>query len=98
MRRIIIILAVTVACICSICSANPIHDLQDNVGVDKFAHVGAGYIIQDQLERNCGFSTLEAFATVALIAYLKEKYVDDDFSKSDIGATAIGGLMYQIEF
>lgn len=98
MRRIIIILAVTVACICSICSANPIHDLQDNVGVDKFAHVGAGYIIQDQLERNCGFSTLEALATVTLIAYLKEKYVDDDFSKSDIGATAIGGLMYQIEF
>lgn len=98
MRRILIIMAVTIACMCSVCSANPIHDLQDNVGVDKFAHVGAGYIIQDQLERNCGFSTLEALATVALIAYLKEKYVDDDFNKSDIGATAIGGLLYQIKF
>jgi len=83
---------------CSICSANPLHDLQDDIGVDKFAHIGAGYIIQDQLERNCSFSTLEAFATVALIAYMKEKYIDDDFSKSDITATAIGGLIYQIKF
>ena len=98
MRRILIIMAICISCMCSVCSANPLHDLQDDIGVDKFAHVGAGYIIQDQLERNCGFSTLEAFATVALIAYLKEKYVDDDFSKSDIGATAIGGLLYQIKF
>lgn len=98
MRKILVIMAVTIACMCSICSANPLHDLQDDIGVDKFAHVGAGYIIQDQLERNCSFSTLEAFATVALVAYLKEKYVDDDFSKSDIAATAIGGLIYQIKF
>lgn len=98
MRRILVIMAVCMACMCSVCAANPLHDLQNDIGVDKFAHIGAGYIIQDQLERNCGFSTLEALTTVALIAYLKEKYVDDDFSKSDIGATAIGGLMYQIKF
>lgn len=79
-------------------NANSLHDIQDNIGIDKFAHVGAGYIIQDQLQRNCDFSALEAFATVALIAYLKEKYVDDDFSESDIAATAIGGLIYQIKF
>lgn len=98
MRRILIIMAVCIACMCSICSANNLHDIQDNIGIDKFAHVGAGYIIQDQLQRNCDFSALEAFATVALIAYLKEKYVDDDFSESDIAATAIGGLIYQIKF
>lgn len=97
MHKMLLILALCLS-LCSICNANSLHDIQDNIGVDKFAHVGAGYIIQDQLERNCGFSTLEALATVALIAYLKEKYVDDDFSKSDIGATAIGGLLYQIKF
>lgn len=79
-------------------TANGLHDIQDNIGVDKFAHIGAGYIVQDQLQRNCGFSTLEALAAVALLAYAKEKYVDDDFSKSDIAATAIGGLIYQIKF
>lgn len=79
-------------------NANDLHDIQDNIGVDKFAHIGAGYIIQDQLERNCGFSTLEALTTVALFAYAKEKWIDDDFSKADIGATAIGGLIYQIKF
>lgn len=79
-------------------NANSLHDIQDDIGVDKFAHAGAGYIIQDQLQRNCYFSALEAFSTVALIAYMKEEYVDNDFSKSDIAATAIGGLIYQIEF
>lgn len=98
MRRILIIMAVCIACMCSICSASSFHDLQDSIGVDKFAHVGAGYIISDQLQRNCGFSTLEALATVTLLAYAKERWIDDDFSKADIGATAIGGLMYQIKF
>ena len=98
MRKILIIMAVCIACMCSICSANNLHDIQDNIGIDKFAHVGAGYIIQDQLERNCGFSTLEAFTTVVLLAYAKEKWIDSDFNKADIGATAIGGLMYQIKF
>ena len=97
MRKILLTLALCVN-MCSICSASSFHDLQDSIGVDKFAHVGAGYIIQDQLERNCGFSTLEALATVTLLAYAKEKWIDDDFNKADIGATAIGGLMYQIEF
>lgn len=98
MRKILIIMAVCIACMCSICSANNLHDIQDNIGIDKFAHVGAGYIIQDQLERNCGFSTLEAFTTVVLLAYAKEKWIDSDFNKADIGATVIGGLMYQIKF
>lgn len=98
MFRKIIILTMLLISICTSCFANSLHDIQDNIGIDKFAHVGAGYIIQDQLQRNCDFSALEAFATVALIAYLKEKYVDDDFSESDIAATAIGGLIYQIKF
>ncbi len=98
MLKRILILAMLVISLSASCLANPIHDIQDSIGTDKFAHVGAGYIIQDQLQRNYDFSALEAFATVALIAYMKEEYVDDDFSKSDIAATAIGGLMYQIKF
>lgn len=98
MLKKLFLTAVCIFCLSSACSANSLHNIQDNIGVDKFAHIGAGYIIQDQLERNCDFSALEAFATVALIAYMKEKYIDDDFSKSDITATAIGGLLYQIKF
>lgn len=63
-------------------NANPIHDMQDDIGTDKFAHAGVGYIIADQLERNAGFSPL----------------VDDTFDKGDIGATLTGPLIYQIDF
>ena len=79
-------------------NANPIHDMQDDIGTDKFAHAGVGYIIAHQLERNAGFSPLEAFATVFALAYVKEKYVDDTFDKGDIGATLTGPLIYQIDF
>lgn len=98
MRKLFFALCCAFFLFISTASANSLHDIQDDIGVDKFAHVGAGYIVQDQLQRNCGFSTLEAMATVALLAYAKEKWIDDDFSKADIGATAIGGLMYQIKF
>lgn len=98
MRKLFFALCCTFFLFISTASANSLHDIQDDIGVDKFAHVGAGYIIQDQLERNCGFSTLEAFTTVVLLAYAKEKWIDSDFNKADIGATAIGGLMYQIKF
>lgn len=79
-------------------SANDLHDIQDNIGVDKFAHAGMGYIITDQLERNVGFSLLEAFATVFALAYVKEKYIDDNFDKGDIGATLMGPFIYHISF
>lgn len=98
MRKLLLALCCAFFLFTATANANGLHDIQDNIGVDKFAHIGASYIVQDQLQRNCGFSTLEALAAVALLAYAKEKYVDDDFSKSDIAATAIGGLIYQIKF
>lgn len=98
MRRLFLALCCALFLFTATANANSLHNIQDDIGVDKFAHAGAGYIIQDQLQRNCNFSALEAFATVALIAYMKEKYIDDDFNKSDIAATAIGGLVYQIKF
>lgn len=79
-------------------NANPIHDMQDDIGTDKFAHAGVGYIIADQLERNAGFSKLESFATVLALAYVKEKYIDDNFDRGDIGATLVGPFIYNISF
>lgn len=80
------------------CFANGLHDLQDSIGTDKFAHFGMGYVITDQLQRNVGMSTLEAIATTAFISYAKEKWVDDTFTSEDITATVLGGLFYQINF
>ena len=84
--------------ICTSCFANSLHDMQDSIGTDKFAHFGMGYVITDQLQRNVGMSTLEAIATTAFIAYAKEKWVDDTFTNEDITATVLGGLFYQIGF
>ena len=61
MGKILIILTICIACMGSICSANPIHDLQDEIPTDKALHFAAGYIISDQLQRNVGCSTFEAF-------------------------------------
>lgn len=73
MRRILIIMAVTITCICSICSANPLHDLQDEIPTDKALHFAAGYIISDQLQRNANCSAFEAFLITSSIAWAKEK-------------------------
>ena len=40
----------------TMCSAQAIDDALDNVGVDRFAHAGMSYIINDQLHRNCHFN------------------------------------------
>lgn len=83
----------------SSCFASSIHDIQDNIGTDKFAHFGMGYVISNELQ-HAGMSKLEAVATVALIAYAKERWVDDTFNKNDIGATVLGGMipLYHREF
>lgn len=81
------------------CFAGSLHDLQDDIGTDKFAHFGVGYVVSNELQ-HAGMSKLEAVATVALIAYAKERWVDDTFNKNDIGATVLGGIipLYHREF
>lgn len=83
----------------SVASANSLHDIQDDIGVDKFAHFGIGYVVSNELQ-HAGMSKFEAMATVAFLAYAKEKWVDDEFSKSDITATVLGGIipLYHKEF
>lgn len=93
-----IIVIIMLLILSNICFAGSLHDIQDSIGTDKFAHAGVGYIITDQLERNANFSKLEAFATVAALAYIKERYVDDSFDSGDITATLSGYMLYQISF
>lgn len=98
MRRILIIMAVCIACMCSICSAKSLHDLQDEIPTDKALHLAAGYIISDQLQRNAHCSAFEAFLITAGIAWAKEKWVDDSVDNKDAYATMAGSLFYQINF
>lgn len=95
----IIILTILLISLCTSCFAGSLHDLQDSIGTDKFAHFGMGYVVSNELQR-AGMSKLEAVATVAFIAYAKEKWVDDTFNKNDIGVTVLGGMipLYHKEF
>lgn len=99
MHKILLALCCALCMLSSTTSANSIHHLQDSIGTDKFAHFGVGYVISNELQ-HAGMSKLEAVATVAFLAYAKEKWVDDTFSKSDIGATVLGGVipLYKKEF
>lgn len=98
MRKILIIMAVCIACMCSICSAKSLHNLQDEIPTDKALHFAAGYIISDQLQRNAHCSAFEAFLITAGIAWAKEKFVDDYVDNKDAYATMAGSLFYQIKF
>lgn len=99
MFKRVIILTVLLITVSVTCFAGSLHDLQDNIGTDKFAHFGMGYVLSNELQRT-GMSKFEAVATVALIAYAKEKWVDNTFNKNDIGATVLGGMLplYHREF
>lgn len=99
MFKKIVILTTLLISLCTPCFAGSLHDIQDRIGTDKFAHFGMGYVVSNELQRT-GMSKLEAVATVAFIAYAKERWVDDTFSKSDIGATVLGGVipLYKKEF
>lgn len=98
MRRILIIMAVCIGCMCSMCSAKSLHDIQDSVPTDKALHFAAGYIISDQLQRNAHCSAFEAFLITTGIAWAKEKLVDDHVDNNDAYATMAGSLFYQINF
>lgn len=80
------------------CFANNLHDLQDSIPTDKALHFMAGYVIQDQLQRNANCSAFEAFLITSGIAWAKEKFVDDHVDNNDAYATMAGGLFYQIKF
>lgn len=94
----IIILTVILISLCTSCLANGLHDIQDSIPTDKALHFMAGYVIQDQLQRNAHCSAFEAFLITSGIAWAKEKFVDDNVDNDDAYATMAGSLFYQIKF
>ena len=96
--KILIITIMIVISLCTSCFASSLHDLQDNIPTDKALHFMAGYIIQDQLQRNAGCSVFEAFLITSAIAWGKEKYIDDNVDNNDAYATMTGSLFYLIKF
>ena len=74
------------------------HNLADSVGVDRFAHFGISYVINDQLKRNAGFNDFWAAATTLAIGAAKEKWIDKQWDNGDFAADCAGVLFYQIKF
>ena len=98
MRKLLLALCCTFFLCMPNANANSLHDIQDNIPTDKALHFMAGYVIQDQLQRNVGCSAFEAFLITSAIAWAKEKFVDDHVDNNDAYATMAGGLFYQIKF
>jgi len=98
MRKLLLALCCTFFLCMPNANANSLHDIQDNIPTDKALHFMAGYVIQDQLQRNVGCSAFEAFLITSGIAWAKEKWVDDHVDNNDAYATMAGGLFYQIKF
>ena len=95
----IFLLTVLILLLCTPCFASHVVNLQNSIGTDKFAHFGMGYVLSNELQ-HAGMSKLEAVTTVAFIAYAKERWGDNTFSKTDIGATVFGAVipLYHKEF
>lgn len=98
MVRKILIIFIMLIFNSTLCFANGLHDIQDSIPTDKALHFAAGYIISDQLQRNANCSAFEAFLITSVIAWSKEKFVDDHVDNNDAYATMAGGLFYQIKF
>lgn len=82
----------------TMCSAQTVNDAFDTVGVDRFAHAGVSYIINDQLRRNAHFNPFWAATTTLAIGAAKEAWIDDHFDREDFAADCAGVLMYQVKF
>lgn len=73
-------------------------NIADSVGIDRFAHFGISYVINDQLKRNAGFNDFWAAATTLAIGAAKEKWIDKQWDNGDFAADCAGVLFYQIKF
>ena len=72
-------------------SASPLQSMQDEIGTDKIAHFGAGYVASDILGRVTDMSYLERGLAVTGLAGLKEA-TDSKWDNKDFVATIAGGL------
>lgn len=100
MKKLMVLLALVLSLsFPQVCSAETeLHHLEDVIGVDKCAHFGAGYLINDQLKRHTKLTTIERVLVVYGVAYAKERWVDPEFDSKDIEATVLGATVYEIKF
>jgi hypothetical protein len=97
MKTFILCLLITLSA--SVCSAqNVVHKIEDSMPIDKWAHMGVGYIINDQLKRYTHLTTFERVLVVGGVAYAKEKWADEKFDSGDLAATVAGSFCYEIRF
>ena len=82
----------------TMCSAQAIDDEINTVGVDRFAHAGMSYIINDQLHRNCHFNRFWAGTTTIALGAAKERWIDDHWDGRDFAADCAGVLFLQTKF
>ena len=82
----------------STCHASTWHDIQSEIGEDKFAHAGISYIICDQLHRNAGMNKFWSSITTIAIGAAKENWIDNRWDGGDFTADCIGVMLYHIEF
>ena len=98
MKRAILAAAALAMIAPAMCSAQAVNDAIGAVGVDRFAHMGVSYIINDQLHRSCHFNRFWSAATTLAIGAAKEAWIDDHFDRGDFAADAAGVLLYQVRF
>lgn len=100
MRKAILAAAAALAMLAptTMCSAQAVNDAIGAVGVDRVAHAGVSYIINDQLHRSCHFNRFWSAATTLAIGAVKEAWADDHFDRGDFAADTAGVLMYQVRF
>lgn len=94
------ILAVAIACggVFRRWCLDPLNESINRIGVDRFAHAGVSYIINDQLKRNAHFNPFWAATATLAIGAAKEAWIDDHFDRGDFAADAAGVLLYQVRF
>ena len=99
MKKTMIAMAAALAILApTMCSAQSVNDAIDTVGVDRFAHAGVSYIINDQLRRNAHFNPFWAATATLAIGAAKEAWIDDHFDRGDFAADCAGVLTYQVKF
>ncbi|MCC5468626.1 hypothetical protein [Pelosinus baikalensis] len=97
MKTVVLCLLITLSA--SVCNAkNVVHQIEDSMPVDKWAHLGLGYIINDQLKRHTHLTPLERVLVVSGVAYAKEKWADEKFDSGDLAVTVAGSLFCEIKF
>jgi hypothetical protein len=73
------------------------NDMQNKIGVDRVAHFGVSYIINDQLQ-NAGMSPFAATLTTIAIGAAKEKFIDNKWDQGDFAADCIGAMLVNVQF